>query len=86
VAWWPSNDVHSRLLRSVQMGHVRGVGQQLDALAATPCVDAAFNAPARAAFVAHARGLLKEFQLDALERWLATPAGVHTGDRSHAPG
>ena len=81
-AWRPSDDVLSRLLRSVQMGHVRGVGQQLDALDASPGVDA----PARAAFVAHARGLLNAFQIDALERWLATPAGVHTGDRSHAPG
>ena len=86
AAWWPSDEVHSRLLRSVQMGHVRGVGQQLDALAATSGASADADTPARAAFVAHARGLLKEFQLDALERWLATPARVHTGDRFHAPG
>jgi len=89
VAWWPAPEERERLLHRVQLGHVRGVGQQLDAIEAAPVP--ASQGQARATFLAHARALLKEFQLDALERWLvgAAPAPAtptESGDFSHASG
>ncbi|MBA4257000.1 MAG: hybrid sensor histidine kinase/response regulator [Polaromonas sp.] len=50
------------LLNSLRLGHVRGVEQHLAQLAQAQ--------PASAALVAQARDMLRDYQLDALERWL----------------
>jgi CheY-like chemotaxis protein len=89
AAWRPAAPALERLLHSVRMGHVRGVAQQLDALQAEP-LDTPAAAAAREVFVTRARALLKEFQLDALERWWSEPisAIAHSisGETTHAIG
>ncbi len=77
---WPDTASLQPLLRSLQMGHVRGVGRQLDVLAGTH--------PHCAGFVAHARAMLQDFRLDELERWVSqgTPPFADTGVDRHAHG
>jgi signal transduction histidine kinase/CheY-like chemotaxis protein/purine-cytosine permease-like protein len=78
VATWPSAPALQPLLHSLQLGHVKGVAQQLDVLAHTH--------PACAGFIAHARSLLKAFRLAELERWVqAGPDTPAAGDPAHAP-
>ena len=76
---WPDAVACQALLRSVQLGHVRGVEQQLAKVLAAQ--------PGSAAWVAQARTLLQAFQLDALEQWLAQgPSPQPSGDSPHAAG
>ncbi len=76
---WPDAVARQALLRSVQLGHVRGVEQQLAKVLAAQ--------PGSAAWVAQARTLLQAFQLDALEHWLAQgPPPQSLGDMPHAAG
>lgn len=85
-AWRPMGPALEPLLHSLRLGHVRGVAQQLDALLAQPVPATAVAA--RDMFVAQAGALLKEFQLEELERWLSEPAptAAHSvaGDPTHA--
>jgi len=89
--WQPADDALARLLHSVRLGHVRGVARQLDALQAQT-VAAGSSETARAVYLAQARALLKEFQLDALERWLMAPISTPpsspstSGEPTHAIG
>ncbi len=70
----PNAATRESLLSSLRLGHVRGVEQHLAKLAQ--------NTPASAAFVAQARDMLREYQLDALERWL-TPEPLGAPPHPH---
>jgi signal transduction histidine kinase/purine-cytosine permease-like protein/DNA-binding NarL/FixJ family response regulator len=61
----PNDATRQTLLRSLRLGHVRGVEQALAQVLQTQ--------PGCSAFVAQARAMLREYQLDALERWLQPP-------------
>jgi hypothetical protein len=63
---WPDTSLLGPLLRSLQLGHVRGVSRQLDHLAQAH--------PQCRGFVEQARALLQAFRLDELERWLCAAA------------
>ncbi|MDZ4162290.1 MAG: ATP-binding protein [Burkholderiales bacterium] len=58
----PDATTREALLHSLRLGHVRGVERHLALLLQAQ--------PGCAPFVAQARDMLREFQLDALERWL----------------
>ncbi|MBY0463694.1 MAG: hypothetical protein K2W33_01990, partial [Burkholderiales bacterium] len=80
VVLWPDTASLQPLMRSLQLGHVRGVSRQLDALATTH--------PHCEAFVRQAKALLQDFRLDELERWVAKghPLDADTGADCHDPG
>jgi len=56
-------DVRAELIRLVQLGHVRGLQQALDRIAATH--------PRLAATCSHLRGMVSRFELDRLRQALA---------------
>ena len=58
----PDAATREALLHSLRLGHVRGVERHLAQLLRAQ--------PGCAPYVAQARAMLSEFQLDALERWL----------------
>ena len=59
---WPSRERLAALQGMVQLGYLRGITDQLDAIAAAE--------PACAAWVARLRSLAREFQLDGMNRLL----------------
>jgi CheY-like chemotaxis protein len=76
---WPPAPALKPLLHSLQLGHVRGVSEQLEVLAQTH--------PACAGFIAHARSLLQAFRLVELEHWVSAGPDCPgaDGDTAHAP-
>jgi len=75
---WPTATELQPLLRSLELGHVKGAGRQLDALTSAHA--------GYAVFANQARKLLRAFRLAELERWVrAGPVPAAPPKEAHAP-